>query len=92
VVPMPGNHIQTDPDGELIVIQGQLHFYRLFRSSGRIERVSDNAVLELNWPAVPDQVRFFLKRSCDSPEQLQYRAHMLMLDSIYGKYFAPIPS
>jgi hypothetical protein len=48
------NHIQKDPDGELIVIQGQLHFYRLFRSTGRIERVSDHAELELNWPAIPD--------------------------------------
>jgi len=32
-----------DPDGELIVIQGQLHFYRVFRSPGRMEQISDNA-------------------------------------------------
>jgi hypothetical protein len=44
----PENHIQMDADGELIVIQGQMHFYRLFRSTGRIERVTDNAELELN--------------------------------------------
>ena len=80
------NHILMDPDGELIVIQGQLHFYRLFRSTGRMERVSDNAVLELNWPAIPDQLRVFLSRECDSPQQLDFRAHMLMHDSLYGKY------
>jgi len=51
-----------DPDGELIVVQGQLHFYRLFRSTGRMERVSDNAVLDLNWPAIPDQFRLVLHR------------------------------
>jgi len=44
----PANHIQTDPDGDLIVIQGQLHFYRLSRLAGRIERATNNAVLELN--------------------------------------------
>jgi len=54
---IPANHIQMDADGELIVVQGQLHFYRLFRSNGRMERVSDNAVLDLNWPAIPDQFR-----------------------------------
>jgi len=83
----PENHIQMDPDGELIVIQGQLHFYRLFRSTGRMERVSDNAELELNWPAIPDSLRLFLKRECDSPQQLDFRAHMLMHDLLYGRYF-----
>ena len=81
------NHIQMDPDGELIVIQGQLHFYRLFRSTGRIERVSDNAVLELNWTAIPDQIRLHLSRECDSPQQVDLRAHFLMHDSVYGRYF-----
>jgi len=83
----PENHIQIDPDGELIVIQGQLHFYRLFRSTGRMERVSDNAELELNWPAIPDSLRLFLRRECDSLQQLDFRAHMLMHDSLYGQYF-----
>ncbi len=32
---LPANHIQMDPDGELIVVQGQLHFYRIFRSTGK---------------------------------------------------------
>ena len=86
---MPANHIQLDPDGELIVVQGQLHFYRLFRSTGRMERVSDNAVLDLNWPAIPDQFRLVLHRECDSPEQVALRAHLLMQDSIFGDYFAP---
>jgi hypothetical protein len=83
----PENHIQMDPDGELIVIQGQVHFYRLFRSTGRMERVSDNAKLELNWPAIPDSLRLFLRRECDSPQQLDFRAHMLMHDSLFGRYF-----
>ena len=87
VVLMPANHIQMDPDGDLIVVQGQLHFYRLFRSTGRMERVSDNAVLDLNWPAIPDQFRLVLHRECDSPEQLALRAHLLMQDSIFGDYF-----
>jgi hypothetical protein len=81
------NHIQMDPDGELIVIQGQLHFYRLFRSTGRMERASDNAELELNWPAIPDSMRLFLHRECDSLRQLDFRAHMLILDSLYWKCF-----
>jgi hypothetical protein len=61
----------------------------LFRSTGRIERVSDNARLELNWPSVPDSLRFFLHRECDSPEQIEYRALMLAHDSIYLRYFLP---
>jgi hypothetical protein len=80
------NHIQMDPGGELIVVQGQLHFYRLFRSTGRMERVSDNAELELNWPAIPDSIRLFLRRECDSLQQVDFRVHMLMHDSLYGKY------
>ncbi|HKW97014.1 MAG TPA: hypothetical protein VJN43_04730 [Bryobacteraceae bacterium] len=81
------NHIQMDPDGELIVIQGQLHFYRLFRSTGKIERVSDNAELELDWAAVPDGVRLFLHQQCDSPQQVELRANMLLYDSIFSRFF-----
>jgi len=87
VARMPANHIQTDPEGDLIVVQGQLHFYRLFRSTGRMERASDNVVLDLNWPAIPDQFRLILHRECDSPEQLALRAHLLTQDSIFGSYF-----
>jgi hypothetical protein len=77
----PANHIHIhmDEDGERIIIQGQLHFYRLFRSTGRIERVTDNAVLELNWPSIPDSFRLLLHRECDSQQQLDHRAYMLMM-------------
>jgi hypothetical protein len=85
--PTSGINIAADADGELIVVQGQLHFYRLFRSTGRIERASDNAVLELNWPAIPDQFRLSLRRECDSYEQLMLRATLLIHDSIFGHYF-----
>ena len=86
--PITSTHIVDDPDGDMVVVQGQLHFYRLFRSTGRIERASDNAVLELNWPVIPDDMRVFLKRDSDSEDQLRQRAILLMYDSIYGKYFS----
>jgi len=85
--PTASSRIVPDPDGDLIVVQGQSHFYRLFRSTGRIERVTDNAVLELNWSVIPDQFRMRLKRECDSDEQLGLRATMLMHDSVYADYF-----
>lgn len=85
---LPANHIHMDKDGEQIIIQGQLHFYRLFRSTGRIERVTDNAVLELNWPSIPDTFRLLLHRECDSQQQLDHRAYMLMNDAVFGCYFA----
>jgi hypothetical protein len=85
--PNVNTHIVADQDGDLIVVQGQLHFYRLFRSTGRIERVSDNATLELNWTAISDSERLYLRPECDSDDQLHRRAAMLMLDSIYGGYF-----
>jgi hypothetical protein len=28
-------------------------------------------------------------QTCDSPEQLMLRAHLLMHDSAYGRYFRP---
>jgi len=84
----PANHILMDEDGERIIIQGQLHFYRLFRSTGRIERVTDNAVLELSWPSIPDSFRLLLRRECDSQQQLDHRAYMLMNDAVFGCYFA----
>jgi hypothetical protein len=84
---MPALRIVRDHEGELIVIQGQLHFYRLFRSTGRIERVSDNAVLQLNWPAIPDQFRMVLHRECDSDRQVELRAALLMNDGVFGRFF-----
>ena len=86
-VPNVNTHIVADSDGDLIVVQGQLHFYRLFRSTGRIERVTDNAQLELNWTSIPDYERLHLRPECDSDDQIQRRAVMLMYDSIYGNYF-----
>jgi len=83
----PANHIVSDPDGDLIIVQGQLHFYRLYRSTRTIERVTDKAGLELNWSAVPDSFRNVLRRECDSDEQLQLRAYLLMHDGIFGRYF-----
>lgn len=85
--PKASEHIVTDPEGDLIVVQGQMHFHRLFRSTGRIERVTDNAVLELNWPGIPDEVRLRL-RGGDSDDQLSLCATLLMYDSIYGSYFS----
>lgn len=85
--PTANEKIVADAEGDLIVVQGQLHFYRLFRSTGRIERVSDNAVLELNWSAMPDAFRLSVHRECNSDQQLGIRAAMLMYDSIYGRYF-----
>jgi hypothetical protein len=86
--PTAYTHIVADPEGELIVVQGQMHFYRLFPATGKIERVSDNAPLELNWAAIPDEWRLRLKRECDSAEQLHLRATLLMYDSIFGNFFS----
>jgi hypothetical protein len=80
-------NVAVDSDEDLIVVQGQLHFYRLFRSTGRIERVTDNALLELNWEKIPDETRLTLRRECDSEEQLGMRVSMLMYDSIYADHF-----
>jgi hypothetical protein len=77
----------SDPDGQFVIVQGQLHFYRMFRPSGRIERASDNAVLELNWHSLPDQFRLVLHRECDSAQQLQLRGFLLMNDAVFGRYF-----
>ena len=80
-------HMALDPDEDMFIVQGQLHFYRLFRATGKIERVTDKKELELNWEAIPDQVRTMLHRECDSEEQLGLRASMLMYDSLNGDYF-----
>lgn len=85
--PVSGVNFAAEPGGDVVVVQGQLHFYRLFRSTGRIERASDGAVLELNWPAIPDEFRLSLRRECDTDEQLMLRASLLMYDSIFAGYF-----
>jgi hypothetical protein len=89
---MPGRHIVKEANGDLMIVQGQLHFYRLFCSTRRIERVSDNAELEVNWPAVPDQFRLVLKRECDSEQQLDLCALLLMNDAVFGRYFREKPT
>ena len=84
---MPQCHIVADADGDLIVVQGQLHFYRVFRSTGRVERVSDGAELEVDWAGVPDAFRMVLHRECDSPRQVALRAELLMNDAVFGRFF-----
>ena len=79
-------------DGDLIVVQGELHYYRLFRSSGRIERATDDRAIELDWHALPDHLRVGVGPDADSEEQLRMRAFMLAHDSLYQPYFRPLPS
>ena len=81
------DHIQQA--GDDIIVQGQMHFYRLSRTTGEIVRVSDGATLELNWPAVPDTMRFHLHRECDSEAQVAFRASLLAHDATFGQYFQP---
>jgi hypothetical protein len=45
-------------------------------------------VLELNWPALPDQLQMLLRRECDSQEQFERRAYLLMNDASFHRYFA----
>jgi hypothetical protein len=77
----------ADDDGDVIIVQGDLYFYRLFRSARRIERAGDNAVLELDWHALPDSFRLTISRACDSEEQLRRRGLLLMQDATYGRCF-----
>lgn len=81
-----GDHIHVD--GEYVVVQGQLHFYRLSRTTGEIQRVTDGAILDLNWPAISDEMRSILHRECDSERQLALRASLLASDSVFGQWFA----
>jgi hypothetical protein len=79
------DHIQRD--GDDIVVQGQLHFYRLSRTTGRIHRVTDGAALKLNWSAIPDQLRLVLHRECDADQQVALQASLLVHDGVFGRYF-----
>jgi hypothetical protein len=88
----PIDHMVAEEDGDLIVVQGELHFYRLFKSSCRIERATDNAVLELDWHALPDGWRTGIARACDSEAQLRLRGLLLMQDASYGRYFRLVPA
>lgn len=88
----PAHRIVSDSDNDLLIIQGQLHFYRLCRSTGRIERASDDAVLELNWHSLPDQFRLLMDRDVDAESRLQMRAFLLMHDGVFARYFAEQPA
>ena len=81
------DRIVNDPDEDLVIIQGQMHFYRICRSTGRIERVSDKSALELNWHSLPDQFRSALNRVPGSASQVGIHAFMLMNDGIFARYF-----
>lgn len=84
---MRAANMVNDPDAGVLIVQGQLHFYRIIRPTGRIERATDNVVLEINWSAVPDRFRLLLRRECDSEQQIQLRGFLLMNDAVFGGYF-----
>ncbi|MBS1803178.1 MAG: hypothetical protein JST28_07400 [Acidobacteria bacterium] len=86
------DRIAASAEGDLLIVQGQLHFYRISRETGRIDRASDNAVLELDWHSLPDQFRLMINRECDSPHQVQMRAFLLMNDGVFAKYFKESPA
>jgi len=87
----PQDQIIRDTEHDQFVVQGQLHFYRILRSSGRIERATDNAVLELDWYALPDPFRLIIPRECKyySTQQLQTLGFLLMNDSVFAQCFHP---
>ncbi|HEX6717964.1 MAG TPA: hypothetical protein VF088_12675 [Pyrinomonadaceae bacterium] len=79
--------IVVDHDEGLIVVQGQQHFYRLFFANGRIERVTDNVELEVNWEKIPDETRAMIQGRSDLAQQCHLLAGFLQHDSIFGNYF-----
>ena len=81
------NSERVQLDGDMALIRGDLDYYRLFLSTGRIERASDNAVLELNYAELPEDVRALVRPKYDGQEQAAVRATMLVLDTVYGKFF-----
>lgn len=89
---MPATRVVHAPDEDLLIVQGQLHFYRISRSTGRIERAGDNTVLELDWHSLPDQFRLTISRECDSLHQVQMRAFLLMNDGVFARYFKELPA
>jgi len=80
-------NVVMDHDEGVIMVQGEQHFYRLYLSTGKIERVTDNAELELNWEKIPDYMRARLERDHNSPMQLHTLAHYLSRESIYRNFF-----
>jgi hypothetical protein len=83
----PSFRIANDPDEDLLIVQGQMHFYRIRRSTGRIERATDDAALELNWHSIPDQFRLVVNREADLARRIQMQAFMLMHDGVFARYF-----
>jgi hypothetical protein len=81
--------VMVDHDDNVMIVQGEKNFYRLFLSNGKIERVTDNVELELDWEKLPDDIRMMLRRDDHSPEQLDLVAGFLRRDSVYGKYLRP---
>ena len=79
--------VEVDHDDKVMIVQGEQHFYRLSLETGKIERVTDNVELELDWEKIPDQLRMSLRRDDRSPQQLHLLAGYLQRDSVYGKYF-----
>ena len=73
--------VVVDHDEGLMIVQGQQHFYRVFLADGRIERVTDNVELELDWENIPDDLRVTL--GGDS----HLVAGFLQYDAVYGRFF-----
>ena len=85
--PNTNTNVAVDFSNDEIIVQGQLHFYCLYRKTGRIVRATDKAELELTWTTIPDEMRLTLHPECDSDDQVHLRATMLMYDSINAQYF-----
>lgn len=77
----------VDHDEGVIIVQGQQHFYRVFLADARIERVTDNAELELNWENLPDSTRMMFRSERGLEHQCNLLAQFLRLDSQFGNYF-----
>jgi hypothetical protein len=79
--------VVVDHDEDLMVVQGEQHFYRVFLTNGRIERVTDNVELELDWEKIPDDLREMFRSEPDVPHQCNLVAGFLRHDSEYGSFF-----
>jgi hypothetical protein len=85
--PWMSTDVMVDHDEGLIVVQGQQHFYRVHLSDGKIERVTDNVELELDWENLPDELRETFGSERDSQHRCHLMAGFLQFDSLYGRYF-----
>ncbi|WP_162601718.1 hypothetical protein [Occallatibacter savannae] len=84
------DRVVNSTDENMLIVQGQLHFYRISLSTGEIQRVSDNAQIELDWHSLPDQFRVNISEKTDSPHQFQMRAFLLMNDGVFARYFREV--